>query len=108
MIHRLALGFVAAFLLPAATGAATYSAKPVNPVAAKRIVVRDISWACGPAACQGATDASRPIVLCQGLAKRAGRLSSFIVNGRALPAADLDKCNSAARGGSAPQLARAS
>ncbi len=39
MIHRLALGFAAALLLPPAAGEATYSAKPVNPVAAKRIVV---------------------------------------------------------------------
>jgi hypothetical protein len=106
MIHRFALSLAAALLLPAAAGAATYSAKPVNPVAAKRIVVRDISWACGPAACQGATEYSRPIVLCQGLAKQAGRLESFIVDGRALPVAELDKCNSVARGGPVPVLAR--
>jgi len=56
MIHRFALSLAAALLFPAAAGAATYSAKPVNPVAAKRIVVRDISWACGPAACQSATE----------------------------------------------------
>ena len=45
-------------------------------------------------------------VLCQGLAKRAGRLESFSVDGQALPVAELDKCNSAARGGPAPALAR--
>ena len=95
----------AALILPAAASAATYSAKPIEPVAAKRIIARDMNWACGPAACHGATEHSRPLVVCQGLAKQAGRLESFIVNGRALPVAELDKCNSAARGGPAPVLA---
>ena len=87
--------------------AATYSAKPLAARAAKRIVARDISWNCGPDACHGATDDSRPLVLCQGLAKRAGRLESFVVDGRAFAAAELDKCNSAARGGTAAALADA-
>ncbi len=106
MINRLALGLAAAVLLPAAASAATYSARPINPVAAKRIVVRDINWACGPAACRGATEYGRPLVLCQGLAKQAGRLENFVVDGRALPATELDKCNSVARGGPLPALAR--
>ncbi len=106
MINRLALGLAAAFLLPAAASAATYSAKPILPVAAKRIVVRDISWACGPAACQGATEYSRPLVLCQGLAKQAGRIESFIVNGLAMASTELDRCNSVVRGGPAAARAR--
>ena len=103
---RLLTAFTLAALASSA-GAATYSAKPIAPAAAARIIARDISWMCGPAACQGASDASRPLVLCQGLAKKAGRLESFIVDGRALPVAELDKCNTAARGGPAPTLARA-
>jgi hypothetical protein len=106
MIQRLAIVLSAALLLPTAAGAATYSAKPIVPVAAKRIVGRDISWACGPAACLGSTEDSRPLVLCQGLAKQAGRIESFVVNGRAIAATELDKCNSVARGGPAPTLAR--
>ena len=105
MINRLACGF-AVLLLPATAGAATYSAKPIDPVAAKRIIVRDMNWACGAAGCQGATEHSRPLVVCQGLAKQAGRLESFVVNESPLAVAELDKCNSAARGGSAPALAR--
>jgi hypothetical protein len=106
MIKRLALIVSAAMLLPTAADAATYSAKPIVPVAAKRIVGRDISWSCGPAACLGSTDDSRPLVLCQGLAKQAGRIQSFVVNGVAIGATELDKCNSVARGGPAPILAR--
>ena len=52
------------------------------------------------AACQGATDESRPLVLCQSLAKRAGRLDSFVADGRALSAAELERCNASAK---APQ-----
>lgn len=106
MLYRLALGLAAVLLIPATVGAANYSAKPIAPLAAKRIVARDISWACGPAACQGSTLESRPLVLCQGLAKHAGRLENFVVNGSALSVAELDKCNRAARGGPAPALAR--
>ena len=106
MIQRLALAVSAAMLLPAAAGAATYSAKPVAPGAPTRIIARDISWACGPAACQGKTEYGRPVVLCQALARQIGRLESFVVDGRALPTAELDKCNGAAPGNAAPSLAR--
>ena len=80
------------------TAAATYSAKLIAP-STQRIIARDITWNCGPAACQGATEESRPVVLCQSLAKRAGRVESFIVDGRAFGSADLDRCNAVARNG---------
>ena len=94
-------------LAPTAASAATYSAKPATPVATQRIIARDISWACGPDACLGSTDESRPVVLCEGLAKKAGRIESFVVNGRAFAPAELDKCNAAAPAAPASALARA-
>jgi hypothetical protein len=105
MISRLAPFLAAAVLLPAAAGAATYAARPAVAVDAKRIVGRDISWACGPVECLGSTEESRPLVLCQGLVKQAGRLNSFLVNGRALAAAELVKCNSVARAAAGKALA---
>jgi hypothetical protein len=96
---------LASLASPAVAG--TYSAKPITPVAAKRIIGRDIVWSCGPDACQGATEYSRPIILCQGFAKRAGRLESFVANGRAFGPAELDRCNSAAKGGVNPIVAKA-
>ncbi len=102
---RFAVLFTAAALLSAPAFAGTYSAKPVTAPAARHIIGRDISWACGPDACQGSTDQSRPIILCQDLAKRAGRLESFIANGRALSTTDLDKCNSAVRDAAPAALA---
>lgn len=103
---RLAV-LLSAALIASPALASSYSAKPVTAPAVKKIIGKDISWSCGPDSCIGATDASRPTVLCQDLAKRAGRLESFIVDGRALDSADLDKCNSAAKGGTPTALARA-
>lgn len=80
-------------LAAAPATAANYSAKPVSPASETRIATRDILWSCGPQVCVGATPNSRPLVLCQGLAKKAGRLESFAVNGRAIAPAELERCN---------------
>jgi len=102
---RFASIFAAAALLGAPAMAGTYSAKPIAAPAATKIIGKDISWVCGPDACQGSTDASRPLVLCQDLAKRAGRLQSFVADGRALSTAELDKCNASAKDGAPKALA---
>ena len=85
---------LAALAAPAA--AANYSAKLASPTTG-HIVARDINWACAGDSCQGATDESRPPVLCQALAKQAGRIESFAVDGRAFSDADLGKCNTSAK-----------
>jgi hypothetical protein len=101
------LALTGAALAAAPAAANTYSAKPAAPVSESRIISRNIVWACGPAACVGTTEHSRPLVLCQGLAKKAGRIESFVVNGRAIPQADLDRCNVFARASGDPELANA-
>jgi hypothetical protein len=93
---RASLAFCALALTATSAAASSYSANPAV-AASGRFITRDIVWNCGPAACQGATDESRPLVLCQSLAKHAGRLDSFIVDGRALSAAELDRCNASAK-----------
>ncbi|MCA1654175.1 MAG: hypothetical protein ABR588_03475 [Sphingomicrobium sp.] len=90
---------------PAAAFAASYSATPVVRGAPARVNAADISWACGPDACQGSSEESRPLVLCQDLASRTGRLTSFLVNGSAFTPAELDRCNAKAHG--AAPVARA-
>ena len=76
---------VSAFLLAAAPAAAsTYSATPSSPTN-ERIISRDIVWNCGTGACQGATDESRPAVICQSLARRAGKLDGFLGCCHAVP-----------------------
>jgi hypothetical protein len=90
----LVLGALAFATTPAA--AASYSAKLIQPTT-NRIIARDIVWNCGAAACQGATDDGRPLVLCQSLAKKAGRVDSFTVDGRAFATNELGRCNASAK-----------
>ena len=87
---------LASCLAVAPAGASTYSATLSAP-AKGQIIARDITWRCGAAACQGATDESRPLVLCESLAKRAGRIDAFLVDGRALAASELQRCNASAK-----------
>ena len=101
---RSALALSAVILAASPATAATYSAKLTQPTT-NRFIARDIVWACGADACVGATDNSRPLVLCQSLAKAAGKVDSFIVNGRALAAAELDRCNASAKPAAAKALA---
>jgi hypothetical protein len=90
----LLLSLLAVVAMPAA--ATSYSAKLTVPTN-QRIIARDISWACGSDACQGATAESRPAVLCESLARRAGKVDSFLVDGRAFTPTELDKCNASAK-----------
>jgi hypothetical protein len=101
----LPLTLIALAAAPAA--AATYSAKPATPVSESRIVARDVLWACGPDACAGSTQNGRPLVVCQALAKKTGRIESFLVNGRAMAPADLERCNASAPEKDNPALANA-
>jgi hypothetical protein len=76
--------------------AANYSATLSSPTT-QRFIGRDITWNCGVDACQGATAESRPVVLCEALAKRAGRIENFLVDGRAFTEAELTRCNASAK-----------
>ena len=104
---RVAAFIAAATLFAAPALAASYSAKPVAAPASTKIIGKDISWACGANGCTGSTEASRPVILCQDLAKRAGRIESFIADGKPLSSEQLDKCNSAAKGDAPASLAKA-
>ena len=105
MLRSFALFAALALAVPAS--AADYSGKPVSPGAAGRIIARDIVWTQAEGAYRGSTNESRPLVLCQSLAKRAGRLESFTVNGAPVAAADLAKCNAVAPQPESPALAEA-
>ena len=94
-----------AFLLAAAPAAAsTYSATLASP-SNQRIIARDIVWNCATGTCQGATDESRPAVICQNLARTAGKVGSFLADGRAFSAPEIDKCNTAAKAGTSGSVA---
>lgn len=88
--------FLGLALAAAPSAAANYAATLTSP-ASGRFIARSITWNCAAAACQGATSESRPVVLCQSLAKSAGRVETFLVDGRAFTPAELDRCNAAAK-----------
>src|SRR5689334_2258302 len=96
MIRSASLLFLGLGIAAAPAAAANYSATLAAPTTA-RLIVPDITWNCGAAACQGATEESRPVVLCQSLAKRAGRVNAFVVNGRAFNPTELERCNASAK-----------
>lgn len=96
--------FVALAALAVPAAASDYSARLAAP-ADNHVVARDINWACSGSNCQSSTSESRPSVLCQALAKRAGKVVSFLVDGRAFGEADLAKCNASARGDAGKALA---
>ena len=91
-------------VIAAPAAAANYSATLAHPITA-RFITRDISWNCGPSACQAATDESRPLVLCESVARRAGQVETFLVDGSPLSAADLQRCNASARSQQAQSVA---
>lgn len=105
-MRRVAFLIAAATLISAPAVAGSYSAKPVAAPTSAKIVGKDISWARHGDTYRGVTDASRPLVLCQDLAKRAGQIESFVADGQALSAAQLAKCNASVKGG-ATEFAKA-
>ena len=105
-MNRMAVLFVATALFAAPAVAGTYSAKPISVPASAKIIGKDISWTCTADGCRGTTEASRPLVLCQDLAKHAGRIESFVADGKALTEEQLAKCNSAAKAGGSTELAK--
>ena len=98
---------LASLILAAPASAATYAGKPAAPASEAKLVARDITWNLAGGTYQGRTDESRPQVLCQSLAKRAGRLESFTVNGNAFAEAELAKCNAAAPAAQSTAVAEA-
>ena len=102
------LTIAALLAIPAAATAGTYSATP-SAAADGRVITRTASWSCGTGGCTANSDSSRPVVICQGLAKKVGKLDAFTADGRALAADDLAECNALARGddaAAAPALAK--
>jgi hypothetical protein len=100
-----ALTRFSALLVPLAlvavpTGAAApaqYRAELAAPPSTDRLVVRDTVWHCGGGRCDATNGTSRPAILCAALAREAGTVRSFAVEGQAITAPELEKCNARAR-----------
>lgn len=90
----------AVFALPAIATATQYSAQ-LTTARSENLIARDMLWSCTGAVCRGSSDYSRPLVVCQSLARKAGRIAAFRVDGRVLADSELERCNSAAKAGPA-------
>jgi hypothetical protein len=95
-MYRPLVALSALVVIAAPAAAATYTATTSASAPAK-IPARDILWKCASGTCTGATENSRPLVLCQGLAKQAGPIDAFNVNGRAIGSEELARCNAMAK-----------
>lgn len=94
MIRTSILG-LALFATPA-LAVPYFKAEPAAKPAEARLVLRDTMWKCGDASCTAGRSNSRPAVVCAVLAKEVGSLRSFTVEGTALTAEELEKCNARA------------
>ena len=66
--------------------------------AATRTIVKDIAWSCAGADCAAPRTASAPDGnVCAAVARKLGRLISFQSGDRTFAAAELEKCNMAAK-----------
>lgn len=92
----LALPILAAVLVPVAAGAAGgsyYRAELASPAPKAKFVARDVVWSCDGANCVAGRGTSRPLIMCASLAREAGEVKSFTINGAAIAAEDLARCN---------------
>ena len=76
----------------AATGA-SYRAELATPAKASKFVVRDVVWKCTDASCIAPQSGSRPAIVCASLARKVGPLTAFLVEGVAVTADELARCN---------------
>lgn len=96
------LFLTASTLLLAATPAMAqangyYSATLAQPAAKSSLVTRNTIWKCDGATCVAAKNGARPQIMCELVAREAGALQAFVVEGNAFDAAALEKCNARAR-----------
>lgn len=95
-----ALGWTAltfgATLTPAPAQAAQgpfYQAELATPAGESVVVAGDIAWRCADTACTADRGTSRPAIVCERLVKKAGPVTAFIADGKALDEAKLARCN---------------
>ena len=89
-----AFGSTVAFAQPAASS--YYAATPVEAPAKTSIITRDTMWKFRDGAFTASKAPERDMVLCQLVAQRVGKLTSFTAGGQALDADSLAKCNAKA------------
>jgi hypothetical protein len=70
-----------------------YAATLATAAPGDRLVAHGLLWRCDGARCAAPTGNSRPLIVCQALAKAAGPVTSFANGAKALDAGQLARCN---------------
>jgi len=74
---------------------AGHSATLESPVSADNLTAHGLLWRCAGAQCVATASNSRPVVVCQALAREAGPMIAFSAGGELLSAEQMARCNSA-------------
>ena len=97
LMSALALAGAVTALSPAhavAAGSGSYTVRLSAPLASPRqAIVGEVLWKCSGDRCSATDAGSRPVVMCQRVARRFGEVAEFRSGPEALAAEDLAKCN---------------
>lgn len=77
----------------ARTSGPYYTVELAAPAEESRNVVRGTIFVCEGTSCIARKGSSRPVVMCERLAREVGEITKFNANGKDLPADKLAKCN---------------
>ena len=104
MIRILAKSVLASAAILAAAGASaaprdTYVATPAAAPTKSFLITQSTAWQVRDGAYVVTNAPYREMIACQLVARNAGALTSFSVNGEAFDTAELDACNAKAKGG---------
>jgi hypothetical protein len=78
-------------------GPGYYTATPVAAPTKTSLITRETVWKFRDGAFNASKQPERDLILCQMVAQRVGKLTSFTVGGQALDTASLDQCNAKAQ-----------
>jgi hypothetical protein len=96
LLSAFALGLAAWSPVAHAAPRGAYEAALTTPLAAPRQeIVSGVLWKCTAERCGAAADGSRPVMVCQRVAKAFGRVARFTTPTGALSAEEISRCNGA-------------
>lgn len=92
-ISALSLGALVAPAPAHANSAAFYTVELAAPAAERTTIIGGVAWQCQGTNCVAAKSNSRPVVVCQRVARELGEVTGFTAKGKALADEDLARCN---------------
>ena len=94
VISRLLACALIGAAVPAAAAPVWWSAGLATPLEAPRsAIVNSVMWKCAGDQCSAPAQDSRPLMVCQKVAKKFGPVTRFVSPAGALSADELAKCN---------------